>query len=114
MFNLKKEILPPSTIRVCGYDIVVKNMSREIADAEGCFGIYTHGKQEIKIDFSVSNERVIDTLIHEINHAIWNIFGLDDEEDEEKSVNTLSLGLMQVFRDNPKLYKYIGEMLNHS
>ena len=46
---------------------------------------------------------VLDTLLHEILHAIWHEYGLADREPEEHAVLMLATGLTQVLYDNPKL-----------
>jgi len=46
---------------------------------------------------------VADTFLHEIMHAIWHEYNLQDSDQEERIVHTLSTGLVQVMHDNPQL-----------
>ena len=46
---------------------------------------------------------VADTFLHEIMHAIWHEYNLQDSDQEERIVHTLSTGLVQVMLDNPQL-----------
>lgn len=50
---------------------------------------------------------LLDTLIHECLHAIYEHYELSKKDDEERVVATLSHGLTALFVDNPKLIDYI-------
>jgi hypothetical protein len=51
---------------------------------------------------------IVDTVLHEINHAIFWAYLLRDNDDEERTVATIATGWTQVFRDNPALLAWIG------
>ena len=57
---------------------------------------------------------VVDTLIHELLHAIWHEYGLDEKEDEERAVLMLATGLTQVLADNPHLCRWINKQTRQS
>jgi len=46
---------------------------------------------------------VADTFLHEIMHAIWHEYNLQDSDQEERIVHTLSTGLVQEMHDNQQL-----------
>jgi len=46
---------------------------------------------------------IVDTLVHEIFHAIWDVFHLEEDDTEERIVATLATGWLGVLRDNPEL-----------
>lgn len=48
-------------------------------------------------------------LIHEILHGIWDAQGLPAKVKEEDAVRQLAIGLVQVFRDNTELAKWIAK-----
>ena len=56
------------------------------------------------------------TLLHEVMHGIVYQYGMvqtmDKFDKEEKIVNTLTNGLMNVFVDNPWLMEYIKEQID--
>ena len=54
---------------------------------------------------------VLDTLLHEVKHAIWNEYNLGDTEEEEKAVHMLATGLTQVLYDNEELVKVCMNLL---
>ena len=54
----------------------------------------------------------VNTLVHEILHAIVFQWGIElDEKEEEKICNTLANGLTTVCVDNPWLLSYIQKQL---
>ena len=53
---------------------------------------------------------VLDTLLHEILHAVWHEYGLEDKEPEEHAITVLATGLTQVLYDNPKLAAQISRL----
>lgn len=73
----------------------------------GTDGECDHDLHEIRLDESLKGENVNSTLIHEIFHAIWNIFGLPPRPGEERAVTVLSNGWLTVLRDNPKLMELL-------
>ena len=49
----------------------------------------------------------LEIAVHELLHAIWANYNIQDEDDEERTVSQLATGLTQVLLDNPELLKYI-------
>jgi hypothetical protein len=56
-------------------------------------------------------EFVVGVVIHEILHAVWDERHLGKRPDEEKVVSRLEVGLLSLFRDNPKLINWIKKGL---
>ena len=64
----------------------------------------------IYIDNSFTPTVVRETLMHELLHAMLHDTNvLDGMEQEEKLVQILSPRLMSLFKDNPRLYKFLIE-----
>ena len=56
---------------------------------------------------------VLDTLLHEIVHGIWEVWHLgNDDEQEERIVASLSTAILGVLKDNPDLRKLIEDVIN--
>jgi hypothetical protein len=51
-----------------------------------------------------------DTLLHECLHAIWYVYGIDDKDGEERTINCISTALTTMFRDSPKVAAYLIEV----
>lgn len=48
-----------------------------------------------------------DTLLHEIMHAVFYEYGIQPQDDEERTIRVMSTGLTQVFLDNPEIGKFL-------
>lgn len=59
--------------------------------------------QRICLRDDMSEEKFRDTLLHEVLHAIYSAFQLQDGETEERVVGNLATGLMTVLDENPWL-----------
>src|SRR5690606_40211864 len=82
--------------------------------AAGRFGEFSNLEMLVRVDSSVNPMKVLDTLIHEINHAIYWAYGIEDEDKEERIVGTMATAWAQIYRDNPDLLRFIGEVCNHT
>lgn len=102
----------PKSVRVGPYDVALEPMSPARQHVEDVTGYFAY--PEVKIGFEahpISAPYAADTLIHELNHAIYWVYGIKSEDDEERTVSTLSTGLVQVFRDNPWLLDWLKKAL---
>jgi len=54
-----------------------------------------------------------ETLLHEVMHALSDYFELGLGDTEERTIASLSKGVMMVLRDNPKLRKYLMESITN-
>lgn len=55
--------------------------------------------------------RALETVIHEITHAIYNSYVIRGEDDEERTVSTLAKGWAQVYHDNPALLRWMSKAI---
>lgn len=101
----------PTKIRVACFDIAIDVWESKEATALARFGQFSALEQAIKLDGGMNKVKTIDTLIHEINHAIYWAYGIEDEDKEERIVGTFATALTQVFRDNPDLLDFIKHNL---
>lgn len=104
--------LLPKSIRVGPYDIRIE----PVDDLDGDWGIYDPSKLLIQLERGCPDRfRLVDTVIHEINHAIWTTYGLQDSNCEEQVTTALATGWTQVYRDNPALLDWItGRLANEA
>ena len=101
----------PSYIKVAAFDIKVYAWDHRSAAAANRFGEFSCNEQCIRIDTSISRFKTVDTLFHEINHAIYWAYGLEDSDKEERIVGTFATAWVQVIRDAPGLIPFIQELL---
>jgi hypothetical protein len=95
----------PAPVRVGAHDIKFEHLSESLAKKN--FGMFYNGDMKIALaeDYSAGSVAV-ETMIHEISHAVLSMGGIKDEFQEQICV-LIGNGFAQVFRDNPHLMKWI-------
>lgn len=97
----KKIIVGPMTFKVVG----ITDTKDSVKSFE--FGRVRLDEQTIEVYPFWGRERVIETLIHEVTHAIFHVWGIKDEDDQERITTSLAFGWATVIKDNPKLMKFL-------
>lgn len=102
----------PSWVRVGPFQVEIR-IDVIPGDAYTYFGEYSFDTQVIRLNPLAisSSRRLADTLIHEIGHAIFDIYGLAEADGEERTVRTLSTAWIQVYGDNPWLLGWLSRAL---
>ena len=80
-------------------------------DETSDYGSFDRRRQILRVNSTDSPIDIVDTLIHEILHGIYEHFKLKPEDDEERVVSAIAAGLTQVFQDNKHLMKYIQGLI---
>ena len=101
----------PELIRIGPHDVTIKAWTSSEANSHGASGWFSSSELQIRVDASQPNTVQVEVLLHEINHAIYQLFSLAQEDVEEKTVGAFAVGYTQVFRDNPQLRKWFDAML---
>lgn len=88
----------------------------EVKDKKGTalWGKFSSTDQKIYLDRNMpTEEKRLETLFHEVLHAIWHqrLLGYADNK-EETVVYNLTNGLVTFFKDNPKFLQLLQEVLN--
>lgn len=98
----------PDVVRIGAFDFAIEKMDVRDAMSRGVYGQCSTQLQIISIQRHMpSRQKAIDTLLHELLHAIWWERDLEDADKEERTVGCLGTGLVQVHRDNPWLADWI-------
>lgn len=87
-------------------------MSARDSQARGKYGEFSSLELRILLDPLMPPVKAVDTLIHEVLHAIWWCYIIKDEDKEERVVQTECSAWVQIYRDNPQLLAWITEMLS--
>lgn len=53
----------------------------------------------IRVHRSQPQCQKVDTILHEILHAIWDVYALEEKDDEERMVTCTARGLTCIYRD---------------
>lgn len=91
----------PRRVIVNGVKYKIKRL-----DANTHYGECCGTEKYIALNLEERRDELPDTLLHEILHAVINEYKPFVRK-EEQLVVALEKGLMQVFRDNPKVAEYI-------
>ncbi len=103
------------------YEVIAWNL--HLANHDSRFGEFDHTMREIRIRYDVDRNKVAETLLHEINHAIWTHYSIAnaiDPADRERKVNqieedvvvSITRGQAAVLVDNPGLFAWIERALS--
>jgi hypothetical protein len=100
---------PFKTVRIGPNDVNIDytSLNGEI------FGDYSYINNLIRIEKTLTGGPLVDTVLHEILHAIWRLGQLKDvREAEERAVSVTASYLAQVIRDNPELIAWLQKEMS--
>lgn len=98
-------------LRVGAFDITFRRTSDAHATSERRWGAFSAQTGEIEYQtFWPCRAKFADTVAHEINHAIYWAYGIDDDDKEERVVATFASAWIQVYRDNRWLLDLLKEL----
>jgi len=101
----------PKKIKVGPFNVTCVVVPRMVEN-EGVWGKYDHLRYRLRIsDGHPDDVALLDTVLHELFHAIYHVYNIKDDDEEERTVHTLATGFTQVLLDNPQLVKYINEVI---
>lgn len=99
---------PPKELNILGQMVAVQQLSAKRMPR--ALGHWYQAKRRIHMRSGMLPLDTVDTLLHEISHAILSHQARPyGKEVEENYVNAIAAGLAQVLRDNPELRRWIEE-----
>lgn len=112
----RKSTMPPmpTTVKIGWRDFAIEEWEHIKANAARRYGEQSDVEGKIRVDISFGHQRAAETLLHEILHAIHNVFDLGKSPDDERIVTVTSNGIATVWRDNPPVMRWISEGLTSS
>ncbi len=110
----KKALKVPRKIKIGYSTFDIESRTQEWKIKHKAVGRCQVDKSLIEYDFTQSGPEVVNTVIHEILHAIIYIFDIefDSHKKEEYLVRKLSNGIQTVFCDNPEFLEWIMSNCN--
>lgn len=91
----------PEFIKVGAHDVAIVVRDRFLT-TRNLLGQYDSDAQVISLSEDLMTPtHVVETFIHEVNHAIYRQAALQDNDEEERIVLTMSLGQVAIVKDNP-------------
>lgn len=98
----------PKTVRIGPHDIKFSEMSK--SDADKLYGLFVPTEKAIKLNNEYcTGSEAVETVLHEMIHAIFNVSKLEAKHGEERIAGTVGVYLAQVFRDNPELIAWMQQ-----
>jgi hypothetical protein len=100
----------PGSMRIGPYDVALEPMSGVKTYATGNVGQFS--ARELRISYRAeasSSLDALDTLLHEVNHAVFFAYHMREDDKEERIVSMFATAWTQVYRDNPWLIEWIRE-----
>ena len=103
----------PKTLRVMGRDYMIV-FEKEATFKSSDSGLCDNQKMVITILEDQHTAEEIDTVIHELLHAIWHHMSMGEHPPEEEVlVRKMAGGLTQVLLDNKQFGLYINAIYDH-
>lgn len=98
----------PKNIRVGAFDVAIDKWDASQSASSQRYGEFSSIEQRVSIQLDMSTRhKAVDTFLHEITHAIFWAYGIEDEDKEERITGVLSTGWTAFYRDNPWLLDWI-------
>ena len=105
----------PRTLRIGPLDWTVRLMTGAEQMGGGNIGLCEPSHQRLNVQENpASTHSAVDTLLHEISHAIFWVFHVRGGDSEERIVSAMGTAWTQIYRDNPDLLDWIAEGVGHA
>lgn len=98
----------PEKIKIGAFTYKIEGWHPPAAQASNCYGQFSHHEKVIRVDTSNDAQQIRETLLHEIFHAIYYVWGLDDKDEEERIVSQYGTAFTAVMADNPDIRKWFN------
>lgn len=92
----------PKTVRVGGLTYSIQVIAGFEQASDRYYGDHNSVLQRIRLCADMSNERLANTFMHELMHAIHCAYDVGDNTDEESNTYRTTNGLCAFWRDNPE------------
>lgn len=98
----------PTTVKVGYRTYTIKLFEGHEGEQARKYGEVAHLLKQIKIDMHYGTREAASALLHELMHVVYSHFEIKDKDEEERVVSTMSVGLADLWRDNPDLFRWIA------
>ena len=98
-FTYRVHVLPPDDPRL-----------KVDEESEHGYGLTDTISLKVYLDGSMQRENALTVVLHETQHMIDSVFGIDDSATEEHVATMSGVGWFNVWMDNPKLPTWVTRM----
>jgi hypothetical protein len=102
----------PKSVKVSAFTIKIIKWNHKEALGQERMGEFCSNELVIRVDTNYKAASVLDTLLHEISHAIFWAYHINDKHKEESIVSVYSTAWVQVLIDNPAFLIWMVKVLN--
>ena len=100
----------PKRIKIAGKSVQVVPLTKQQYEDLEIYGAFYADTGIIAVYPQQSAANLLDTFLHEILHAIYYYWNMDDTDDEERTVHTMASALQALYVDNQHVLTYIQRM----
>lgn len=100
--NKQNKRVIPKRIKVGNFDYEIKLVKELKYEDDDCNGLCDKHKSIIYLQEELSEDKMRETLLHELIHACEGSYGFRPLNDD-KQVHPLGLALAEIFKRNPEL-----------
>lgn len=110
----------PKTIKVAhldyALDLVTQDFLTVLRGQDDAIGHCSWSKQQIYVKKTLQGPQLVEVVLHEIHHAVTNTMTSfhGRTPGTEEITEMVGIGFATVFRDNPKLLKWITKELKNA
>ena len=104
----------PKTVRIGPFTFVVRWFDKTMWDVKEKDGWCDHDHQVIALYEGFSVERVAETFLHEVTHAVIGqafLWGEDSTPSEENVVHVLGIALTAFWIQNPAAFRWWSKLI---
>ena len=109
----------PPKVKVGYKDITINLVRSDFSKQTDSYGEYQHRANKIEIQQDLTPDDFANTLLHEVLHAVAYEFSLtcdgnvlSTDSNEEIVINSITNGLMTVFKDNPWFLTFMQDNIH--
>lgn len=100
----------PTRLKILHLDFAVEWIDAKHAAIDSNFGFTHTDHLVVSVCKDEPAERQVEIMMHELAHVIWWLWGLGKKSKEEEIVTAIGRGYASIFRDNPDLVAWLGEV----
>ena len=93
----------PEKVYIGGKVVHIKHLTPSESSLSHKLGWFRPAFAEISIVVDFPCDQVLDTLLHELLHAIYYFCDIKDDDEEERTVTMMAGALQALFLQNPEL-----------
>ena len=106
----KPTITYPTSIKIGPHYFKIERWEHTASTTHQQYGQCSVSEKTLRVDRMLEGTwHWLETMIHEINHAVYWVYDIEDEDKEERVVAAFSTAWTSIYQDNPELVTFIRD-----